>query len=84
VKHRSLAAELVEAGHVRLNRARITKCSHAVKPADILTIAIHDDVRIIKVLAEAERRGSAPQAKLLYEELPTDKTRALENEKLGA
>jgi ribosome-associated heat shock protein Hsp15 len=71
VKHRSLAAELVEGGHIRLNSARITKTSHPVKPDDVLTMAIHNDVKVIKVLAEAERRGPAPEARLLYQELNT-------------
>jgi ribosome-associated heat shock protein Hsp15 len=69
VKHRSLAAELVEAGHIRLNRIRLTKPSHVVKPQDVLTIAIHNQVKVVRVLAEPERRGSAYQASLLYEEL---------------
>jgi ribosome-associated heat shock protein Hsp15 len=69
VKHRSLAAELVEAGHVRLNRVRLTKPSHVVKPQDVLTIALHNQVRVVRVLAETERRGPACEAKLLYEEI---------------
>jgi ribosome-associated heat shock protein Hsp15 len=69
VKHRSTASELIEAGCIRINRAKILKPSHVVKPSDILTIAMHDDVRVIRVLAEAERRGPAPEARQLYEEL---------------
>jgi ribosome-associated heat shock protein Hsp15 len=64
-----LAAELVESGHIRINRARITKTSHPVKPEDILTIAIHNEVKVVKVLGEAEKRGSAPMARQLYEDL---------------
>ena len=33
---------------------------------------MHDDVRVIRILAEAERRGPAPEARLLYEELKTE------------
>jgi ribosome-associated heat shock protein Hsp15 len=69
VKHRSTASELIEAGQIRINRAKILKPSHPVKPSDILTIAMHDDVRVIRVLAEAERRGPAPEARQLYEEI---------------
>jgi ribosome-associated heat shock protein Hsp15 len=82
VKHRSLAAELVESGHVRLNRVRLTKPSHVVKPQDVLTIALHNQVKVVRVLAEPERRGSAPEASLLYEELnaetPSQKMGALD------
>ena len=72
MKHRSTATELIEAGRVRINRAKIQKPSHAVKASDILTIAIHDDVRVIRILAEADRRGPAPEARQLYEELISD------------
>ncbi len=80
VKHRSLACELVEGGHIRINRARVTKTSHPVKPEDVLTIAIHNDVKVVKVLAEAEKRGSAPVARQLYEELQAGPA----TEKMGA
>jgi ribosome-associated heat shock protein Hsp15 len=81
VKHRSLACELVESGHIRLNKTRITKTSHPVKPSDILTITLRDQIKVIKVLAEAEKRGPAPQARLLYEELNAG---SFENEKVSA
>jgi ribosome-associated heat shock protein Hsp15 len=80
VKHRSLACELVEGGHIRVNRARITKINHIVKPEDILTIALHNDVKVVKVLGEAEKRGSAPLARQLYEELNAGPA----TEKMGA
>jgi ribosome-associated heat shock protein Hsp15 len=73
VKHRSLATELVEGGHVRVNSQRITKISHSVKPADVLTIAIHNEVKVVKVIGEADKRGSATLAGLLYEELNPQK-----------
>lgn len=69
MKHRNLATELVEGGHVRVNRERITKISHTVKPDDVLTIALHNQVRVVKVLGAAQKRGSAPEASLLYQEL---------------
>jgi ribosome-associated heat shock protein Hsp15 len=71
VKHRSLATELVEGGHIRVNRTKITKISHPVKPDDVLTLAIHNEVKVVKVLAEAEKRGPASQARLLYQEINT-------------
>ena len=82
MKHRSLATELVEGGHIRVNRERVTKISHLVKPQDILTIAIANQVKVVRVLGESERRGSAPQANLLYEtlnaEVPPQKMGALD------
>jgi ribosome-associated heat shock protein Hsp15 len=69
VKARSSAAALVEAGHVRLNGIREKAPGHAVKPGDVLTIALDNSVRILKVVAFAERRGDATAARVLYEDL---------------
>ena len=69
VKARTSAALLVEAGHVRINGARETAPGHGVKIGDVLTIALDRGVRILKVIAFAERRGDAQAARLLYEDL---------------
>ena len=68
-KHRSTAAELIETGKVRLNKERVSKCSHTVKPGDVLTIAIGPHITVAKVLGEADRRGSAIAASQLYQDL---------------
>ena len=69
VKARSSAAALVEAGHVRINGVREKAPGHAVKPGDVLTVALDNSVRILKVVAFAERRGDATAARVLYEDL---------------
>jgi len=69
VKARSSAAALVEAGHVRINGIRETAPGHAVKAGDVLTIALDNSVRVLKVVAFAERRGDATAARVLYEDL---------------
>ncbi len=68
MKTRVLAAALVEAGHVRLNRVKVLKPGHAVGPGDVLTIALNARVRVLKVAACAARRGSAAEAQRLYSE----------------
>jgi ribosome-associated heat shock protein Hsp15 len=68
-KHRSTAVELIETGKVRLNKERVLKCSHTVKPGDVLTIAIGPNIKVAKVLGEAERRGSPTLASQLYQDL---------------
>jgi ribosome-associated heat shock protein Hsp15 len=69
VKARSSAAALVEAGHVRINGVRERAPGHAVKAGDVLTVALDNSVRILKVVAFAERRGDATAARVLYEDL---------------
>ena len=69
VKTRSLAARLVTEGHVRVNSVRIATAAKAVKPGDIVTVALERHVRVLKILASGERRGPAPEARALYEDL---------------
>ncbi len=69
VKTRSLAAKLVEEGHVRVNSVRVEQSSKSVKPGDVVTVALEHDVRVMQVLSAGERRGPAPEARLLYVDL---------------
>ena len=69
VKTRSLAARLVTEGHVRVNSVRVETASKSVKPGDVVTVALERHVRVLKVLAGGERRGPAPEAQTLYEDL---------------
>jgi ribosome-associated heat shock protein Hsp15 len=69
VKTRSLAQDLAQSGHVRLNGERVTASSHIVRNGDVLTIGLESRVRVLKVRGFAERRGAAPVAQTLYEDL---------------
>ncbi len=69
VKARTSAAQLVEKGHVRINGVRETAPGHAVKPGDVLTIALDRSVRVLKVIGFSERRGDASSVRALYEDL---------------
>jgi ribosome-associated heat shock protein Hsp15 len=69
VRSRSDAAALVSTGHVRLNGLRETSPGHNVKAGDVLTISLNAGVRLLKVVAFAERRGDAQTAHTLYEDL---------------
>ncbi len=69
VKSRTLAAGLVEAGRVRLNRDKIAKASQNVRLGDVLTLTVGPRLRILKVVGLGNRRGPAPEARLLYEDL---------------
>ena len=69
VRTRSAAAGLAGSGHVRLNGQRIDLASRAVRAGDVVTVALDRTVRVLKVVAFAERRGSADLARGLYEDL---------------
>jgi ribosome-associated heat shock protein Hsp15 len=68
-KTRSLAAKLVTDGHVRVNSQRVEAAAKAVKPGDVVTVALERTVRVMKVLAAGERRGPAAEAQALYADL---------------
>ena len=69
VKTRTSAAELVSAGLVRVNSARVVAPSHPVKIGDVLTIALDRRIRVWKVTDFSDRRGDANAARRLYIEL---------------
>ena len=66
---RPLAQAAAASGRVRLNGVKIDKPGHALKPGDVLTLGKGSRVIAVRVLALAERRGPAPEARTLYEVL---------------
>ena len=69
VRTRVLAARLAASGHVRVNGQRIDAPGRALRIGDVLTIALSARVKVLRVLAFAERRGGAELAKQLYDDL---------------
>jgi ribosome-associated heat shock protein Hsp15 len=69
VKSRTLAQKLVESGAVRLNSVRCKAPDARVGPGDVLTLMIGKRILVWKILAPGERRGPAPEAQTLYEDL---------------
>jgi ribosome-associated heat shock protein Hsp15 len=69
VKSRSLAQALVETGLVRINGRRVEKSSEQIEVGSTIALALHDKVRILRVLSLPSRRGPAPEARACYEEL---------------
>jgi ribosome-associated heat shock protein Hsp15 len=64
---RPLAQAATAAGRIRLNGMKVEKPGHALKPGDVLTLGKGAEVIAVRVLAVAERRGPASQARSLYE-----------------
>ncbi len=77
-RHRADCARMVSAGSVRINRRPTDKPHAAVRPGDVLTVALGGaeeradgslggEVRVIRINALAERRGPATEARHLYD-----------------
>jgi ribosome-associated heat shock protein Hsp15 len=69
VKSRSIAAKLASGGHLRINERTSDGADNPVRVGDVLTIRLEQHVLVWKVLGLGERRGPAPEAQLLYEDL---------------
>ena len=66
-KTRSLAQQMVEGGKVHVDGQRV-KASKPVRVGQLVVLRQGELQREVEVLALAEKRGSAPQAALLYQE----------------
>ena len=69
VRTRSAAAALVDSGQVRINGRRVDAASRAVRVGDVITVALDRAVRVLKANDFAQRRGSAPDGRALYDDL---------------
>lgn len=69
IKTRTLAAGLVTDGKVRVNRERVLKPSQAVRPGDVITVAVGPRVRVLEVTRAGSRRGPPAEAQTLYRDL---------------
>ncbi len=69
-KTRTLAAKFVQDGHVRVTRNQTTvraeKPSFMVRVSDTLVFTRGEHLRILEIVALADRRGPAAEAQTLY------------------
>lgn len=82
-KSRSIAQKAIESGDVRVNDARITQPSHALKAGDVVVVSLDRRDVTVRVLLAGARRGPYEEARLLYEDLtpaavPGEKPNAFE------
>ena len=70
MKARGDCNALVSEGAVRINRQPTDKAHARLRLGDVLTVAIRGDIRVVRVLALAARRGPASEARTLYEDMP--------------
>ena len=71
-KSRTLAAKLAQSGYVRVNGQRIDSAAKALAVGDVVTLALARTTTVVRVENLGERRGPAPEARLLYTELGRD------------
>ena len=69
LKSRSKATKFCQSSRFRVNGSIIAKTHCLVKQNDVLTFSIGSSIKIIKILKLGVRRGPAPEAQALYEDL---------------
>lgn len=68
-KSRTLAAKLIAAEKVRVNRNKISDPAHQIRVGDVLTISFERVVRVLRVEGLGDHRGPFAEAQLLYSDL---------------
>jgi ribosome-associated heat shock protein Hsp15 len=66
MRARTDCAGLVAQGSIRINRQPTGKPHAKLRVGDVLTIPVHNEVRVLRVVSLAVRRGPASEARLLY------------------
>jgi ribosome-associated heat shock protein Hsp15 len=69
MKLRAACARWVSEGSVRINRQPTDKPHARLRTGDVLTLPLGRDIRVVRVVALATRRGPPAEARALYEEL---------------
>lgn len=68
-KTRSLASKYCEQGRLRVNGEPTAKAHYAARIGDVLTFPMGELIRVVRIVDLGERRGPAPEAQALYEDL---------------
>ncbi len=68
-KSRTLAQKFVTTGAVRVDKEKVSCPDHRVGPGTVLTFVLHERIRVLRILDVGSRRGPAPEAQALYEDL---------------
>lgn len=66
---RTLAQALCESRHVRLNGRVVERSSTQVKPGQVLTLPLGEQIRVVRVEALPRQRGPYVEAARAYTEL---------------
>ena len=60
---------MIKSGKVRINGDRFSTPSRSIVAGDVLTITLDRQIKVLKIVKLATRRGPAPEAQELYEDL---------------
>lgn len=69
LKSRTLAQKFIETGAIRVNSERTIATDHKVGAGDVLTMTLHERLKVWRILDAGTRRGPATEAATLYEDL---------------
>jgi ribosome-associated heat shock protein Hsp15 len=69
LKSRTLAQKVIETGAIRVNSERTDRSDHKVGAGDVLTMSLHGRIVVWRIIDCGTRRGPAPEAQGLYEDL---------------
>jgi ribosome-associated heat shock protein Hsp15 len=78
-KTRGLAARVISSGHLRINGGKAAKPARSVAPGDVLTFPQARRIRVVKILGLSDRRGPAPEAQGLYQDMTPETVAPPEN-----
>ena len=69
VKTRALAQQLAQEGRLRIDGRVVDRAHAPVRPGDVLSFALHGDVRVLRVVQLPRRRGPPAEARQMYSEI---------------
>ena len=74
-KSRSLATKFCASGKLRLNEKVVRKAHYGLRVGDVLTFPRGPHIRVVRVVGLGTRRGPAPEAQALYDDLDPPQAR---------
>jgi ribosome-associated heat shock protein Hsp15 len=69
LKSRTLAQKFIASGAVRVDSQKVTSPDQRIGPGTVLTFALGERIRVLRVLDAGTRRGPASEAQTLYQDL---------------
>ena len=74
-KSRSMTGKICGSGRIRVDSTSVEKAHYGVRIGQVVTFPQAHRIRVVKVLELGTRRGPAPEARLLYEDLSVETPR---------